>query len=71
MQNDALTCITITKFLGVIIDNEFKWNNHITYDKSKISKSIGILYKIRRFFRHEHINTNVPFICFSISHLLH
>ena len=49
MQNSALTCVTTTKFLGVIIDHKFKWNDHITYIKSKISKSIGILYKIRRF----------------------
>ena len=49
MQNSALTCVTTTKFLGVIIDHKFKWNDHITYVKSKISKSIGILYRIRRF----------------------
>ena len=49
MQNSALTCVTTTKFLGVIIDHKFKWNDHITYVKSKISKSIGILYKIQRF----------------------
>ena len=49
MQNSALTCVTTTKFLGVIIDHKFKWNDHITYIKSKISKSIGILYKIQKF----------------------
>ena len=49
MQNSALTCVKTTKFLGVIIDHKFKWNDHITYVKRKISKSIGILYKIRRF----------------------
>ena len=51
MQNSPLTCVTTTKFLGVIIhvDHIVKWNDHITYVKSKISKSIGILYKIRRF----------------------
>ena len=49
MQNSALTCVTTTKFVGVIIDHKFKWNDHITYVKRKISKSIGILYKIRRF----------------------
>ena len=49
MQNSALTCVIITKFLGVIIDHKFEWNDHITYVKNKISKSIGILYKIQRF----------------------
>ena len=36
MQNSALTCVTTTKFLGVIIDHKFKWNDHITYVKDKI-----------------------------------
>ena len=52
MQNSALTCVTTTKFLGVIIEYKFKWNDHITYIRIKISKSIivyYILYKIRRF----------------------
>ena len=39
--------------------------------QSKISKHIGILCKIQRFFdMNTLINTNVSFICFSISHLL-
>ena len=46
LQNSALTCVTTTKFLEVIIDHKFKWNDHITFLKSKISRSIGILYKI-------------------------
>ena len=31
MQNIAITCVTNTKFLGVIIDHKFKWKEHITY----------------------------------------
>lgn len=38
-----------TKFLGIIIDDQLKWNDHITYVKNKISKSIGILYKARNY----------------------
>ena len=49
MQNSAFTCVTTTKFLRVIIDRKYKWNDYIRNVKSKISKSIGILYKIRRF----------------------
>ena len=40
-----------TKFLGVIIDNKLNWAAHILYIKSKISKSIGILLKIRKFLQ--------------------
>ena len=32
MQNKSITCVTSTKFLGIIIlDNKLKWNQHITY----------------------------------------
>ena len=41
--------VTSTTFLVVIIDDKFKWNLHIMYMKNKISKSNGILYKIRNF----------------------
>ena len=36
-----------TKFLGVFIDENLSWKQHIEILSSKISKSIGILYKSR------------------------
>ena len=30
LQNSALTFVKTTKFLRVIIDHKFKWNDHIT-----------------------------------------
>jgi len=33
------------KFLGVLIDEKLNWKDHITNVKSKVSKSIAILYK--------------------------
>ena len=33
------------KFLGVIIDENLTWKNHITTIENKISKNIGVLYK--------------------------
>ena len=38
-----------TKFLGIIVDNKLNWSAQITYIKNKISKSIGIISKIRQF----------------------
>ena len=49
MQNTSIQCVKSTKFLGVIIDNKLRWDDHITYVKNKILKSLGILYKIRRY----------------------
>ena len=47
MQNTSIQCAT--KFLVLIIDNKLRWNDHITYVKNKILKSLGILYKIRQY----------------------
>ena len=33
MQNTSIQCVKSTKFLGVIIDNKLRWNDHITYVK--------------------------------------
>jgi len=37
------------KFLGVQIDENLSWRNHIGHIESKISSAIGILYKSRSF----------------------
>jgi len=37
----------VTKFLGVLIDGNLSWKSQISDVSSKISKSIGILYKTR------------------------
>ena len=37
----------VTKFLGVFIDENLSWKQHIEILSSKISKNIGILYKSR------------------------
>ena len=39
-----------TKFLGVIIDDNLNWSNHISYINSKIAKGIGIICTARKFF---------------------
>ena len=33
------------KFLGVIMDENLRWKNHIEVVENKISKNIGILYR--------------------------
>ena len=35
------------RFLGVILDNKLKFNLHIDHICNKVSKSIGILYKLK------------------------
>lgn len=36
-----------TKFLGVIIDEKLTWSSHVRAIKSKMSRYIGIMYKIK------------------------
>ena len=37
------------KYLGVLIDANLNWKYHISYITKKISRSIGIMYKLRPF----------------------
>ena len=37
------------KHLGVLIDSKLSWTHHITYISTKISKSLGILARLRHF----------------------
>ena len=47
-KNTSIQCAKSTQFLGVIIDDKLRWNDHIICVNNKISKYLGILYKIRR-----------------------
>ena len=37
----------VTKFLGVFIDDRLSWKEHISHICNKISKSIGVLYRVK------------------------
>ena len=49
LGKSALKHVTFTKFIGVIIDDKLKFDNHISYIKNKISKGLGILIKARKY----------------------
>ena len=38
----------IMRFLGVLLDENMTWKNHISSIESKVSKNLGVLYKARR-----------------------
>ena len=46
MNNSIITRVRATKFLGVIIDEKLTWKDHISLVRSKLSKTVGILYRI-------------------------
>ena len=49
MNQVKISPIEKSKFLGVIIDDKLTWTHHIDHVCKKVSKSIGILYKLKRY----------------------
>jgi hypothetical protein len=55
INNIIIDQVNYTKFLGVVIDCHLLWDEHVKYIKSKISKSLGILYKAKKYLKHRNI----------------
>ena len=53
MQQNTIDRVNSTKFLGLIIDDNLKWHEHIQHVKHKIARSVGILYKRRHYLNKE------------------
>ena len=47
IKNNQIKRVFSIKFLGVIINSELSWIDHILFIKNKISKNIGIIFKIK------------------------
>ena len=47
LNSQEIQKVNKTKFLGIIIDQHLTWKSHIEYIATKISKTIGILCRIR------------------------
>ena len=49
----AIETVNYTKFLGVAIDNNLNWSAHIKYICNNMSKSIGIINRVRNLVNKE------------------
>ena len=49
INNEKLKQENYTKYLGIIIDEKLNWKQHVKQVNLKISKGIGVLYKLREF----------------------
>ena len=47
IEDQNIEQVSKTKFLGVIIDEQLNWKEHILYISNKISKAIGVIIKAR------------------------
>jgi hypothetical protein len=55
INNEKLLRVYETKFLGIIIQANLKWNTHISLLKNKISKTIGIMSKVKHILTTAHL----------------
>jgi hypothetical protein len=49
VEGTQIDIVTHTKFLGLILDNCLSWKHHLIHLSNKLSKSIGILARARKF----------------------
>lgn len=49
MNGVVIEKVNEIKFLGIIIDNKVNWKPHISYVRSKVSRSIAIIGRARPF----------------------
>ena len=47
--SSSLECKEYVKYLGVLIDNHLSWKYHIDYIAVKISKTVGVISRLRHF----------------------
>ena len=51
INNSTLERVKSIKFLGVILNDKLKWDEHKIYIKTKISKNVGIINKCRKILK--------------------
>ena len=55
INRENITRVYETKFLGIIIQANLKWNIHIGMIKNKIAKSIGVINKAKYLLTSLHL----------------
>ena len=49
LNEQIIEQVTEFNFLGLTIDQHLTWNEHVQKISNKISNSLGIMYKLKRF----------------------
>ena len=57
LDGTKLERVTKTKFLGIIIDENLTWQNHINGISKTISRNIGVLNKVKYFMPQRILHT--------------
>ena len=48
-KNVALECKEFVRYLGIIIDNNLSWKHHIDHTAIKMSRTVGLIFKLPHF----------------------
>lgn len=72
LRGQEIDRVDSAKFLGVIVDQKLNWKTHIALISQKISKSCGIIYRIRRLLNESskrllYYNLIYPYIIYCIN----
>ena len=69
-KNVALECKEFVKYLGILIDNNLSWKYHIDHIVIKISRTIGLISKLRYFVpKHTLLNIYLSLIAPYLSYI--
>ena len=55
--NSEIKMEKFTKFLGVMIDQNLNWKQHILHVKKKVSRGLGTIRKARKYLNYESLRT--------------
>ena len=71
INNNPISRVSSIKFLGVILDEQLKWKEHVSYIKSKISKCLGIFTKAKKVLHKRSLvqlyySFMYPYLCYCI-----
>ena len=50
INDNIIECVTEFNFLGLIINSNLNWNNHIDHISKKISRVLGIMYRLKEIY---------------------
>ena len=53
VNNHDIERVNTMKFLGVLLDDNLSWKEHIKYLENKIAKNIGLMYRAKPFLDKE------------------
>ena len=53
INNNGIERVNTMKFLGVLLDNNLSWKEHIKYLENKTAKNVGLMYRTKPFLDKE------------------